>query len=265
MKFLVTGANGFIGRNLSFKLRELGHESIAFVRGDTLEYLKTSLGDVDGIFHLAGENRPTDIFSYDEVNVGLTRELVNLLVDNGKKVPLILTSSTQVNYENPYGISKRVAEEVVISMSRKINNTVCIYRLPGVFGKWCRPNYNSVVANFCFNIANNLPIKINDPSSPLSLVYIDDVVSSFIKSMHDMCLGSIKGVTYSEPNPIYETTVSSLANQLMAFQNCRTTLEIERVGSGLTRALYSTYVSYMPKNKFVYDVPIYRDDRGIFV
>lgn len=265
MKYLVTGANGFIGKNLKARLSELGHEIFSFVRGDTLQSLKNALDSADGVFHLAGENRPQNISAFEDVNVGLTRELVNLLLVSGKRTPLIFTSSTQAVFDNPYGASKRLAERVLEDFADKMGSPVSIYRLPGVFGKWCRPNYNSVVANFCFNLANDLQTQINDPSSVLRLVYIDDVVSSFIKTMNDMCLGSFSGGVYAELSPVYETTVGSLEEQLKAFRNCRTTLEIERVGTGFLRALYSTYVSYLPREQFVYEVPIYRDKRGVFV
>lgn len=265
MKYLVTGANGFIGRNLIAKLSELGHDVISFVRGDSLEDLKDALGNVDGVFHLAGENRPASISAFEDVNVGLTRTLVKLLADSGKRTPLIFASSTQAVFDNPYGVSKRLAEAAVEGLANNMGVTVSIYRLPGVFGKWCRPNYNSVVASFCFNLANDLPIQVNDPSSVLKLVYVDDVVTSFIKTMQEMCLGTLQGVVYPELSPVYEATVGALGEQLKSFQNCRSSLEIERVGTGFLRALYSTYVSYLPKEKFVYDVPIYGDERGVFV
>ena len=145
------------------------------------------------------------------------------------------------------------------------SSPLAIYRLPGVFGKWCLPNYNSVVATFCHNLANDQEIQINDSSARLTLVYIDDVVCSFLNIMLNMCSGSFKGVLLPDVSPVYDIGLEELALQLRAFKKCRTSLEIERVGTGLTRALYATYVSYLPKNKFVYEVPTYQDERGIFV
>jgi UDP-2-acetamido-2,6-beta-L-arabino-hexul-4-ose reductase len=147
------------------------------------------------------------------------------------------------------------------ALAEQTDNPVVIYRLPGVFGKWCRPNYNSVVATFCHNIANDLPIQINDPSTTLELVYVDDVVSEFIRMLGSMPAGLTRG----KVSPIYGTTLGDLANQIEAFKYCRESLVSERVGFGLIRALYATYVSYLPTSKFIYDLPKYGDERGIFV
>jgi UDP-2-acetamido-2,6-beta-L-arabino-hexul-4-ose reductase len=136
-----------------------------------------------------------------------------------------------------------------------------IYRLPNVFGKWCRPNYNSVVATFCHNIAHDLPIQINDPSAQLHLVYVDDVVSEFLRALESMS----NGVRWGDVAPKYSTTLGELAAQIEAFKNCRSTLMSERVGTGLVRALYATYVSYFPPSKFAYDLPRHGDERGVFV
>lgn len=265
MKFLVTGANGFIGKNLVLRLQELGHEAIPFVRSDSVESLGTMIDAVDGVFHLAGENRPSDISAFESVNAGLTRALCQVVLNSSRNIPLLLTSSTQAELDNAYGVSKLAAESAVEAIAESIGAAVAIYRLPGVFGKWCRPNYNSVVATFCYNLANGLEIKINDPQATVDLVYVDDVVSSFVNTMDAMCDGELLGLQRPEVEPVYKVSLGALAEQIRSFNKCRTSLVIEPVGTGLVRALYATYVSYLPTNKFIYDVPVYGDERGVFV
>lgn len=265
MKFLITGADGFIGKNLSLHLQEMGHEVIAFVRGHSDSRLQEAISLADGVFHLAGENRPVDPRGFEEVNAELTRRLCNAISASDKKLPLILASSTQAELNNPYGLSKRAAENFVEEMVNGAISPAAIYRLPGVFGKWCRPNYNSVVATFCYNLAHGLPIQINDANAPVRLVYIDDVVESFVNTMLNMCHGKPPRLQKPDISPVDCITLGDLAEQIKAFQNCRASLVSERVGAGLVRALYATYVSYLSKDQFVYDVPAYRDERGVFV
>jgi len=194
-------------------------------------------------------------------NAGLTKALCAAVQASGRKIPLVLASSMQADIPNPYGQSKRAAEQAVEQLASETGNPVVIYRLPNVFGKWCKPNYNSVVATFCHNIAHDLPIQINDPSTLLRLVYIDDVVSEFLCALDS----SVDGVRLGEVVPKYTITLGELAAQIEAFKNCRNTLVSERVGAGLARALYSTYVSFLPPSRFVYDLPRYGDERGVFV
>lgn len=262
MRVLITGSNGFIGRNLMVRIGELqGYESIGFDRDDSLEDLAERVMSADAIVHLAGINRPNDVREFVEGNVDLTLRLCELVAETGRNIPLIISSSVQAELANPYGESKQAAEVAVEALAEQYGNSVVIYRLPGVFGKWCRPNYNSVVATFCHNIANELPIRINDSSAPLNLVYVDDVVGEFIRMLDVMPVGLTRG----EISPVYSITLCDLAAQIEAFKNCRTSLVSERVGSGLVRALYATYVSYLPPAKFAYDLPKYGDERGVFV
>lgn len=265
MRFLVTGANGFIGRNLTLHLQEMGHDVHLFVRGDSDSRLVEAMSQVDGVFHLAGENRPVDVRAFQQGNAELTQKLCEVVVASGKSVPIILASSTQAALDNPYGQSKREAEVAVEGLVAQSGGVAGICRLPGVFGKWCRPNYNSVVATFCHNLVNDLPIQINDPKAVVNLAYVDDVVRSFSTAMLDMCGEMRSGLLRLELPLVYSITLGDLAEQIRAFQDCRITLQMERVGTGLTRALYATYVSYLPKDKFVYDVPSYGDERGVFV
>lgn len=262
MKVLVTGSNGFIGKNIVLRLREQADTVIVtFVRDDANELLEEAITGADAIIHLAGENRPRSTEAFERVNVGLTRSLCHFLRKHERRVPVVFASSTQALQDNPYGRSKLEAELQLTELSRTNGVPVSIYRLPGVFGKWCRPNYNSVVATFCHNIANDLPIQISDPDKIINLVYVDDVVTTFLNEISKAAIGEIQRTV----NPVYSITLAELARQVEAFKNCRKSLISERVGTGLVRALYATYVSYLPKDKFIYDLPTYSDARGVFV
>ena len=261
MRVLVTGANGFIGKNLLVHLHECGIEVVQFTRDMDIGDLPAALNEVDFIFHLAGVNRPKDTAEFVEGNTGLTERLCKLIRASGRPIPVLYTSSIQAEADNPYGVSKLAAEEALVALEKGTRSPVHLYRLPNVFGKWSRPNYNSAVATFCHNIANDLPIQINDPSTRLRLVYVDDVVSEFLRALRSMS----DGVRRGEVTPEYSITLGELAAQIEAFKNCRGNLLSERVGTGLVRALYATYVSYLPPSKFAYDLPHFGDERGVFV
>jgi UDP-2-acetamido-2,6-beta-L-arabino-hexul-4-ose reductase len=262
MRVLVTGSQGFIGKNLVVRLRELpGYEVVTFERGDGLSTLAAKVSQADAVVHLAGENRPKDEADFEKGNAALTRALCDAIQYTDRKIPLILASSLQAELSNPYGLSKRAAEKAVEELASRTGNPAVIYRLPGVFGKWCKPDYNSVVATFCYNTACSLPLQINDPSALLRLVYVDDVLSEFL-----LALGSVAdGVRWGEADPEYTITLGELAAQIEAFRMSRTTLVSERVGEGFLRALYATYVSYLPPSSFAYDLPRHGDERGVFV
>jgi len=263
---LVTGANGFIGKNLVVRLNELANITVStFVRRDDVARLPELVAQADAVVHLAGENRPSDESAFSQVNAGLTSALCDAIqhrcITTGRHVPLLLTSSTQAERDNPYGHSKLAAEQFVSAMAQATGNPCVVFRLPGVFGKWCRPNYNSVVATFCHNLARDLPIQINDPNASLRLVYVDDVVNAFLNALE----ASSPGYIQVPVAPKYTITLGELAGQIRAFADCRTTLMSERVGTGLVRALYATYVSYLPNEKFSYVVQQHADSRGVFV
>lgn len=269
-RVLVTGANGFIGKNLVVRLRELPRFAVAeFVRGDDVAALPQLLARADAVVHLAGENRPADPSAFAQVNTGLTVAICNAIAaqvaSGGRRVPLVLASSTQAERDNSYGQSKLAAEHAVQVLAQDAGNPSAVFRLPGVFGKWCKPNYNSVVATFCHNIARGLPVQINDPAASLQLVYVDDVVSSLVTAVDALLLPNAAGVTQGVVAPLYTTTLGELAAQIQAFGDCRTTLMSERVGTGLVRALYATYVSYLPNDRFAYEVQQHADPRGVFV
>lgn len=261
MKILITGSKGFIAMNLIIRLREMGHDNLVFIdRNSTVEEIHSSMVDVDFVFHLAGVNRPKDENEFVDGNVDLTKRIIDLLVASGSKAPLILSSSTQVGLDNPYGRSKEAAEKLVLSYMESHDVPVYVFQLPNVFGKWSKPNYNSVVATFCYNTVHDLPITIHDPETSLNLVYIDDVCDAFIDLLESQQVGGYKNVSVS-----YSTTVGAVAELLKTFKSSRETLIVENVGVGLTRALYSTYLSYFSTSHFSYTVPGHEDPRGTFV
>lgn len=262
MRVLVTGSAGFIGKNVVVRLGEVGgHQVLPFDRETPAGDLAGLVGRCDAIIHLAGVNRPQSVSEFAKGNRDFTARLCEVIAGTGRPIPLVVTSSIQADQANPYGTSKREAEEAVVRLADTTGNPVAIYRLPNVFGKWCRPNYNSVVATFCHNLANDVPIQINDPAALLSLVYVDDVVDEFIR-----VIGRLPpGISRCDVTPVYRTTVGDLAAQIRAFTDSRASLITERVGSGFVRALYATYVSYLPTAKFAYRLPRYGDERGAFV
>ena len=262
MRVLITGADGFIGKNLQLHLSERKDvEVVSFTRNNSIDELPVLLQGVDFIFHLAGINRPQDPAELNSGNLGLSAELVDAIVSVGCKAPILYTSSIQAKLDNPYGRSKRQAEDALLTLSEQYDLPVTIFRLPNVFGKWAKPNYNSAVATFCYNIAHGLPVQINDPAAIINLVYIDDVIDQFLAVMD----GKTDTSAFAEAAPVYQITVGELAEQLNHFYDSRDTLITESVGTGLKRALYSTYLSYVPKDRFVYEVPKYGDSRGVFV
>lgn len=265
MRVLITGADGFIGRNLRLLLSERQDvETVTFTRADAVETLKAKLEGVAFIFHLAGINRPQTDDEFMSGNVGLTEALCSALTLLERQIPILYTSSTQAAADNPYGESKRAAEAVLWELNARTGNPVHIYRLQNVFGKWARPNYNSAVATFCHNIARNLPITINDHTAKVTLVYVDDVIESFVKVM-DGATPATDASGFANVSLVYQTTVGEIADTIRGFRDSKESLVTARVGRGLTRALYSTYVSYLPAEHFSYVVPMHSDARGVFV
>ena len=259
---LVTGANGFIGKNLRIRLDEQPDlETLSFDRNDSVESLKTLVAMADSIVHLAGENRPTDVADFFHNNTDLTKTLCDAIQSTGRNIPLIFTSSVQVQNDSPYGQSKLASEKMIENFVRKTDNSAVIYRLVGVFGKFCRPNYNSVVATFCNNISRGLPIQISDPNLVLELAFIDDVINELLQALFT----DFQGLVWGEVSQTYRISLGDLAKKISAFDNCRSSLITEQVGTGLTRALYSTYISCLPPERFVYDLTPHSDTRGTFV
>lgn len=265
MKILVTGSNGFIAKNLiQFLSEQQNVEVLKQNRQTSDDELVTLVLQADWIVHLAGVNRPQNEQEFVDGNVSLTEKIANILKDNGKTTPLILSSSIQVEREqqNAYGQSKLGGEQVVVNLAKENSNPVYICRLANVFGKWSRPNYNSAVATFCYNVCNDLPIEIHDENAEIRLVYVDDVVESF----WDIIQGKYKpedDCFYIKPE--YKITVGQLAETLKGFKNSRQTLITDEVGTGLKRSLYSTYLSFFKPEQFDYTVQKHGDARGVFV
>lgn len=261
MKILITGSNGFIAKNLIVALnRNADYELLLFNRNNSLSELEEFIKIADFIIHLAGVNRPENISEFYQGNTDLTKTLIELTEKHKRDIPLLLASSAQAIHDNDYGKSKLAAEELVYTYSQRNKVPVFIYRLPNVFGKWCRPNYNSVIATWCYNITHDLPIQINNRNTLLSLVYIDDVIESFIS-----CLNSTtQAQVLIDVKPVYEKTLDEIETLLTLFKNSRESLLITRVGDGFERALYGTYLSYLPTDNFSYELKGHSDARGTF-
>ncbi|MEJ2743000.1 MAG: NAD-dependent epimerase/dehydratase family protein [Gammaproteobacteria bacterium] len=262
MKVLVTGSNGFIGKNLIVSLNECNEiEVLTFSHQAGLTDLAELIAEADFIFHLAGVNRPENENEFEIGNAEFTSILCDLIKEQNRNIPVVYTSSIQVEQDNLYGQSKQKAESHLIRLHDDTQNDVYIYRLPNVFGKWCQPNNNSVVATFCYNIVNNLPIIIHDPKTELNLVHIGAVVTSFLAVL----FSPRKNQMYIQIDPVYKITLGELAEKLMSYKRSRETLMTEEVGCGFDRVLYATYISYTSPSNFSYSLAKHEDHRGVFV
>lgn len=254
----VTGASGFIGKNLVLRLGEEGYKPLAIARDLDLDALTERLAEADFVVHLAGVNRPEHDSEFQTGNAGMSERLAFALQHLNRPLPLVYSSSIQAEIDNPYGRSKRAAEEALTRYGKASGAPVHIWRLPNVFGKWCRPNYNSVVATFCHNIAQGLPIQINNPDTGLRLVYVDDVIEAILK------LIAADGTLSVAVEPIYETTLGELAKTVEELRDSRNTLLTGAVGVGFKRALHATYLSYLRPEAFSYPLMAHTDPRGMF-
>lgn len=271
MKILVTGSNGFIGKNLVHTLKNIKNgkdnsfpicvsEIYEYDRNNNLDDLRKYTKDCDFVVHLAGVNRPKDNKEFYDGNKGTIELLCEYLKENNNKCPVLVTSSVQVGKDNDYALSKKQGEDYIKDFSKKQGNVVYIYRLANVFGKWCRPNYNSVVATWCYNIANDLDITVNDESAIIPFVYIDDVVSEIINCIDGNAYFDEEKDYYSAL-PIYDVSLKILKDTLYSFSDG---LFIPDLSNEFTKKLYSTYLSYLPKDKI--SIPLHSniDDRGSF-
>ena len=274
MKILVTGARGFVGRNLVSQLRNIRDGKIKnhVLSGTDLEILEydvdtdPSLLDdycrqADFVFNLAGVNRPKDQAELMTGNFGFASTLLDTLKKHGNACPVMISSSTQAALDNPYGESKRAGEELMFGYARGTGAKVLVYRFPNVFGKWCRPNYNSAVATFCHNIAHGLPIQVNDPNVVMHLVYIDDVVEELIGALSGQ---EHRQGDYCEVPVVHTVTLGRIVELLYSFKESRNTLGVPDLGDAFTKKLYSTYLSYLPENAFGYPLKMNVDARGSF-
>jgi len=262
MKILVTGAKGFIGKNLIAELINRKYEDIFEFDIDTeLSLLDEYTRDCEFVYHLAGINRPNDEKEFMEGNYGFTTVLLDKLREHGNKSPILITSSIQAEFDNLYGKSKKAGEDVLFSYEKVTRSKALVYRLPNVFGKWSRPNYNSAVATFCNNIANNIKIKVNDPKVVMNLVYIDDVVDEFIHALEGK---ENKLNQYCYVPVVHTVTLGKIVDLIQSFKESRSNLTVPNMGNEFEKKLYSTYLSYLPKDEFSYPLKMNVDDRGSF-
>lgn len=273
MKILVTGSKGFVGKNLIAQLNNirLGKARNYDISNDITIYeydidtnpalLEEYCKDCDFIFHLAGVNRPKDVSEFMTGNFGFTSTLLDTLKREKNNCPIMISSSIQAALDNPYGESKRAGEEIIRKYGQETNAKTLIYRFPNVFGKWCRPNYNSAVATFCNNIANDLPIKVNDGSVVMHLVYIDDIVDELIEALKGN--ENRKG-DFCTVKTTYTITLGEIVDLIYSFKKSREDKSIPNMSDGFTKKLYSTFLSYLPTDKFSYPLKMNVDDRGSF-
>ena len=264
MNILVTGARGFMGKNLRSALTGRcgdAHRLMLLDMPHTEEELLAAAAEADFVFHLAGVNRPTDPADFQKGNADFTRQLLTLLKERGKRPPVLLSSSIQAALENPYGQSKLSAEQAVADYGRETGSAVFLYRLPNVFGKWSRPNYNSAVATFCHNVARGLPITVNDPSVTLRLVYIDDVVEEFLRAMEGQPCREGEWCTVQ---PVHEVNLGHMAELIQSFPALRDSLTAPDQSDPLVKKLYATYLSFLPPEDFSRPTVTHADQRGSF-
>jgi UDP-2-acetamido-2,6-beta-L-arabino-hexul-4-ose reductase len=258
---LLTGADGFIGRNIKVRLELRDDIRLLCIDvANSKDEFTAAAMEADFVIHLAGVNRPKDASEFERGNKGLTEELVELLSSREKKVPILISSSIQAALDNPYGKSKLGAEEAIREYARSTGTTVFIFRLPNVFGKWCRPNYNSVIATWCHNTTHGLPIQINDPAAELHLVYVDDVAEAFIAVLDGKVSPESDG--FCRVDKTYKRTLAEIARMLKSFAANRKNLVMPSLEDQFTRALYATWLSYLPEEEFWYSLEMKRDDRG---
>jgi UDP-2-acetamido-2,6-beta-L-arabino-hexul-4-ose reductase len=262
MKILVTGAKGFIGKNLILELKNQKYTDIyEYDMESTIDELDNFAKDCDFVFHLAGVNRPKDQKEFLEGNFGFTSMLLDSLRKYNNKAPIMLASSIQAILDNPYGVSKKAGEDLLFSYGKETGSRVLVYRFPNVFGKWCKPNYNSAVATFSYNIANNLPITVNDRNVVMNLIYIDDLVNEMINALRG---NENKKDDFCYVEPVHTVKLGEIVDLLYSFKESRINSSIPNTEDSFTKKLYANYLSYLPTDQFSYELKMNIDHRGSF-
>jgi UDP-2-acetamido-2,6-beta-L-arabino-hexul-4-ose reductase len=263
VNLLITGSKGFIGSNLAVRLREIGTHAVSeFDVGSTQEDLEKALRTADVVYHLAGLNRPLDPADFKTGNHGLTADIVRFLEKSGRNPLLILSSSTQAALENAYGESKRLAEEEIFGYAERTGAPVAVYRFQNVFGKWSKPNYNTVVATFCFNAAHGIPLRVDDPEKQLDFLYIDDVVEeliSYVKGRIDL---PAERRAFRQVSPVLRITLGRLASIVEEIAHTRTSGRIQDLADPFRRYLGSMFLTYLEKDELIYSALKKSDNRG---
>lgn len=262
MKILVTGSNGFIGKNLIADLKATtSHEVLEFDKDSDSNLLNEYTEKADFIFHLAGVNRPEKEKEFMEGNFGFTSELLSNLKRHNNTCPIMISSSIQAKLDNPYGNSKRAGEKLMMDYSEETGARVLIYRFPNVFGKWCRPHYNSAIATFCHNIARDIPITVNDPNAEMTVVYIDDVIQELKRAL----VGNENREDSFCVVPVtHKALLGEIVELLERFKASRDDKSIPDMSNNFGKKLYSTYLSYLPEKEFSYPLKMNIDERGSF-
>jgi len=260
MKVLITGYDGFIGKNLCAKLKEKNIQFIEFGKKDNFSKIEKKIGEISFIFHLAGSNRPKKEKEFTETNYKLTKKIINLLRKKQLKIPILFTSSIQAKLKNPYGISKKLAEQELIKYSKELETPLFIYRLPNIFGKWGKPYSNSVIATFCYQISREEKIKINNPVAKLFLSYIDDIVEEFFQK-----IGKKSEDKFYSPKKIYKISLNLIVKKIIEFEKSRKNFQIPKLNDEFTKKLYSTYLSYLDPKKLSSPLNEKKDKRGRFM
>ncbi|WP_028828648.1 capsular polysaccharide biosynthesis protein CapF [Proteocatella sphenisci] len=262
MKILVTGSNGFIGKNLIAELKNRNYNDIYEYNRDTdVSLLQDYCKQADFVFNLAGVNRPVEQSEFMEGNFGFTSDFLYILKKHNNTCPVMISSSTQAGLKNPYGESKKAGEDLLFNYGKETGAKVLVYRFPNVFGKWCKPNYNSAIATFCHNIAHDLPIQVNDRSAVMNLLYIDDLVAELINALEGK---ENKAESFCEVSTVHTITLGEIVDLIYSFKKSREDKSVPNMSDSFTKKLYSTYLSYLPEDKFSYELKMNIDQRGSF-
>ncbi len=261
MKILITGAGGFIGKNLISALHTHGFFEIQTFDADTpIEFLEKYCTDCEFVYHLAGVNRPKSQDEFMQGNFGFTDTLLRTLLKSKNRCPVMFASSAQAALPNLYGRSKKAGEELLFQYQRETEAKIYVFRFPFVFGKWSKPNYNNPVATFCYNVSHDLPVVVSDPAAQISLAYVDDLAEALVGLIDETDV--VMDGPYCAVPLVYTASLGEVADRIRSFAGIRTENELPDMSSPLTRKLYATYLSFLPTMEFAYSLPVKEDEQG---